>query len=144
MSRPFATLCAAVFLSILCTEAPASDYFKKNAYSMGRVNRSNLKRRTTLADRQRGSQNKLIGGITNLISAPFEIPAAMHRSYKRRGIGSAIFSGTVDGMSNFVKRAGSGLTDVATFPTKYPNKSYRNSVRPRGPFTVFRGKRKGR
>ena len=103
-----------------------------------------MKRRTTLADRQRGSQNKLIGGITNLISAPFEIPAAMHRSYKRRGLGSAIFSGTVDGMSNFVKRAGSGIADVATFPTKYPNKSFRNTVPPKGPLTVFRGKRRGR
>jgi len=89
-----------------------------------------------------GSQNKLFGGIKNLISAPVEIPAAMNRGYQSKGVGGAMFSGLTQGLTNMVRRAGAGAADVVTFPTKYPNGSYRTTMPAKGPIQVYQGSRK--
>jgi putative exosortase-associated protein (TIGR04073 family) len=89
-----------------------------------------------------GPHTKLFGGVKNLLVAPLELPAAMSRSYHADGASAALFSGTVQGLSNVVKRAGSGVADVATFPVKYPNESYANSMATTGPIQLFRGSRK--
>jgi len=89
-----------------------------------------------------GPHTKLFGGVKNLLVAPLEIPAAMSRSYHDQGASAALFSGTVQGLSNTVKRAGSGVVDVATFPVKYPNETYANTMATTGPTQLFRGSRK--
>jgi len=71
-----------------------------------------------------------------------EIPATMNRTYRQRGPISALFGGTVRGLGQAGRRAKAGLTDVATFPTKYPNKSYASSMRPKGPVQVLNESRK--
>ena len=93
---------------------------------------------------KRATQGKLIGGITNIISAPVEIPAAILRQTKRRGKAKGTISGAIDGLSNMVRRAGAGLTDVATFPTRFPNNNYRNTMAPKGPIKLFRDSTRGR
>lgn len=90
---------------------------------------------------RRGAQNKLFGGVKNIMGAPMEIAAGMERGYRSQGKGGAI-SGFVNGMSQFVKRAGAGVVDVVTFPTRFPHNSYQNTMPPKGPLKLYRETRR--
>lgn len=118
--------------------AEAADY-------LGRKDRTKKKKKSlTLADRKAGMKNKLFGGVKNIISAPFEIPAAIVKQGRRQGYTRGAFSGTVEGMTNFARRATSGVSDVVTFPTQFPRGNYGTSMAPKGPIRVFRDANKPR
>ena len=71
------------------------------------------------------SDIKLIRGVTNVVTAPFEIPKQT-RAYWIEGayitdhIIAWAFSGFVWGGVQTVKRAGSGLWDIVSFPFDKP------------------------
>jgi len=116
-------------------------FFRKREDPLNKY-RYHAKKKRRFKTWRTGSQGKLSGGIKNLLAAPMEIPATMNRTYRQRGPISALFGGTVRGLGQAGRRAKAGLTDVATFPTKYPNKSYASSMRPKGPVQVLNESRK--
>lgn len=68
---------------------------------------------------------KLTRGVVNVLSAPLEVPKQA-RAYWIEGskvtdhISFWIFSGLVKGVVETVKRAGSGIWDIVTFPWSNP------------------------
>ncbi|MDP6357923.1 MAG: hypothetical protein QF473_22605 [Planctomycetota bacterium] len=129
-------------IALVASAVEAKDFFTKKVGPTYRTYTVGGSKKSGLQKWKAGSQNKLLGGIKNLISAPMEIPAAMNRGYKSKGAGGALFSGITQGLTNMVRRAGAGVADVATFPTKYPHGSYRTTMPPKDPIQVFRGSRR--
>lgn len=69
--------------------------------------------------------NKLVRGVINIVSAPFEIPKQaraywIEGAYKTDHILIWTASGAVWGMVQGVKRSGSGVWDVISFPFDLP------------------------
>jgi len=145
MERNAFRMAGVLFLTLLafslCNEVQAQ-VSRRNQDPMAKYRYGAKKKKGGLAAWRAGSQNKLAGGIKNLLAAPMELPAAMGRTYQKQGAIAALLNGTFSGLSQVVRRAGAGLTDIATFPTKYPNNSYANSMKPKGPIQVLNGSRK--
>ena len=62
---------------------------------------------------------KINRGAKDIISAPLEIPKYAHRevkdaSFKPKGLVMGLLKGTAQG----IKKLGSGVVDIATFPVK--------------------------
>jgi len=78
-----------------------------------------------LAMADQGPREKLTRGFVNIITAPIEFPKQA-RAYWITGAEKTphilvwIFSGTVWGIIEGIKRAGSGLWDVVSFPVDKP------------------------
>jgi putative exosortase-associated protein (TIGR04073 family) len=128
-------------IALLASTVEAKDFFSKKTGPTYRTYTVGGNKNGGLQAWKSGSQNKLLGGIKNLISAPMEVAAAMNRGYRQRGAGGAVFTGLTQGVTNMVRRAGAGVADVATFPTKYPHGSFRTTMPAKGPIQVFRGSR---
>ncbi|MBI2191880.1 MAG: hypothetical protein HYU36_07845 [Planctomycetes bacterium] len=90
-----------------------------------------------------GAKDKLAGGVKNILGAPMEMAVSVDQGYQRRRRAGAL-SGFVEGFSRFARRLGSGVVDVVTFPTRFPNNSYRNGMPPKGPVKMYRDHRKQR
>lgn len=79
----------------------------------------------TSAEAGQGPAKKLYRGVVNILTAPIEVPKQA-RAYWIKGaqktphILAWIFSGTVWGVVQSVKRAGSGAWDVVSFPFDRP------------------------
>jgi len=80
----------------------------------------------SLASAEDGALNKLKRGAVNIATAPIEV-VKQTRAYWIEGSGHTnhisfwLFSGIVKGVVETVKRAGSGVWDVLTFPLEQPN-----------------------
>ena len=85
-----------------------------------------------------GPVHKLTRGIVNVVAAPVEIPKQA-RAYWIEGAQKTphilvwIFSGTVWGVVQTVKRAGSGVWDIVSFPIDQPTE-YQPLMLPEYPF----------
>ncbi len=77
------------------------------------------------AQAEDGPVKKLARGVVNVVTAPIEIPKQA-RAYWVEGARETdhilvwIASGTVWGIIQTVKRAGSGVWDIVTFPVEKP------------------------
>lgn len=80
---------------------------------------------SSLAKADQGPAQKLYRGVVNIITAPIEVPKQA-RAYWIAGAAKTphilvwIFSGAVWGVVEGVKRVGSGLWDVVSFPVNKP------------------------
>ena len=81
-------------------------------------------------DSSGGPVRKLSRGVANSITGVLEVPYTMAHVQKRDGVIPAMSWGVISGVQNAVVRTVVGMTELMTFPFRFPNNGYGPMLKP--------------